>query len=47
MMCGMAVGLLYLLLQSAGITGKVEVDGEEKKDWKMFSFEFKSSFIEK
>ena len=28
-----------------GISGSVEVDGKEHKDWKIYSFEFKSSFV--
>ena len=30
-----------------GLTGSVEVDGKEQKDWKIYSFEFKPSFIDK
>lgn len=30
-----------------GISGDVEVDGVVQKNWKIYSFEFKSSFVEK
>ena len=30
-----------------GISGSVEVDGKVQKDWKIYSFEFKSAFVQK
>ena len=32
---------------SAGILGGVQVDGKEQKHWKIYSFEFKSAYVEK
>ena len=30
-----------------GISGSVEVDGVTQRNWKIYSFEFKNSFIQK
>ena len=35
------------VLWSVGILGGVQVDGREQKQWKIYSFEFKSAYVEK
>lgn len=35
------------IVMATGILGKVEVDGKVHTNWKIYSLEFKSSFIER
>ena len=40
-------GCRVILVAAVGITGSVELDGKPHTNWKIYSFEFKSSFVEK
>jgi len=44
---GASLSIYVSVSLSVGILGGVQVDGREQKHWKIFSFEFKSAYVEK